>query len=139
MKKKTFLVTLLGLVALLAGCAPAASTAPKPSTGSAPAAAASPAAAGQQLSVTALDTMHFEPSTLTAKAGQPIIVTLKNGGQTLHDFSMTEGPAQPVKIQVQPGQTGSATFTIDKPGSYTFFCSQPGHEAAGMKGTLTVQ
>jgi uncharacterized cupredoxin-like copper-binding protein len=26
-----------------------------------------------------------------------------------------------------------------KPGTYTFYCSVPGHEQAGMKGTLTVK
>ena len=26
-----------------------------------------------------------------------------------------------------------------KPGTYTFYCSVDGHEAAGMKGTLTVK
>jgi uncharacterized cupredoxin-like copper-binding protein len=26
-----------------------------------------------------------------------------------------------------------------KPGSYEFYCQVPGHEAAGMKGTLTVK
>jgi len=38
---------------------------------------------------------------------------------------------------VQPG--GASTVTADlKPGTYTFYCPVPGHEAAGMKGTLTV-
>ena len=83
--------------------------------------------------------MKFDPATLTAKAGQPIQVTLNNGGQIAHDFDIADGPVQPVKITAQPGQSASATFTIDKPGTYTFFCSQPGHQEAGMKGTLTVQ
>lgn len=37
------------------------------------------------------------------------------------------------------GQSASGTFTIDRPGTYTFICSQPGHEAGGMKGTITAQ
>jgi uncharacterized cupredoxin-like copper-binding protein len=96
-------------------------------------------ASSQQLNVRALDTFRFEPATLTVKAGQPVQLTLDNGGQTLHDFTLSQGPAQPVTIPAQAGQKGSGTFTVDKPGTYTFICSQPGHEAAGMKGTLTVQ
>jgi len=87
-----------------------------------------------------MDTMKFDPTTLTAKAGQPIQPTLDNsGGQIAHDFDITEGVPQPIKISAQPGQKTTGTFTIDTPGSYTYFCSQPGHEQAGMKGTLTVQ
>jgi azurin len=38
------------------------------------------------------------------------------------------------------GETVEVTFTAPaKAGSYTFFCSFPGHYLAGMKGTLTVK
>ena len=38
------------------------------------------------------------------------------------------------------GQGGTSTVTAKlKPGTYTFYCSVDGHEAAGMKGTLTVK
>ena len=34
---------------------------------------------------------------------------------------------------------GTSTVSADlKPGTYTFYCPVPGHKAAGMKGTLTV-
>ena len=38
------------------------------------------------------------------------------------------------------GSGGMSTFTANlKPGTYEFYCQVPGHEAAGMKGTLTVK
>ena len=39
---------------------------------------------------------------------------------------------------VTNGGTSTVTVTL-KPGTYTFYCSVDGHEAAGMKGTLTVK
>ena len=68
-----------------------------------------------------------------------VCLTLSNTGQTVHDWSLTQGAEQPVKISAAGGQSASGTFTIDRPGTYTFICSQPGHEAGGMKGTLTAQ
>jgi azurin len=41
---------------------------------------------------------------------------------------------------IGPGETAEVTFKAPaKPGAYTYFCSFPGHFAAGMKGTLTVK
>jgi nitrite reductase (NO-forming) len=129
--KRSLLIGLIALLPVLAACTSA--TATKPSAG------AASGTATQQLTVKAMDTMKFDPPTLSAKAGQPIQVTLDNSGQLVHDFSVTEGVAQPVKTIAQPGQKAVTTFTIEKPGTYTYFCSQPGHEEAGMKGTLTIQ
>jgi nitrite reductase (NO-forming) len=131
--KRASLVSLVVLLPLFVACtAPSASN---PASG-----AAAGAGTTQQLTVKSMDTMKFDPATLTAKAGQPIQVTLDNSsGQLAHDLDITEGVPQPIKISAQPGQKASGTFTIDKPGSYTYFCSQPGHEQAGMKGMLTIQ
>ena len=129
--KRSLLIGFIALLPVLAACTSA--TATKPSGG------AASGTATQQLTVKAMDTMKFDPPTLSAKAGQPIQVTLDNTGQLVHDFSVTEGVSQPVKTLAEPGQKAVTTFTIDKPGTYTYFCSQPGHQEAGMKGTLTVQ
>ncbi|MGI9146123.1 MAG: cupredoxin domain-containing protein [Chloroflexota bacterium] len=120
---------------LLVGCSPSSSTGTA-STGS-PAAASSSAA--QTVTVQGTDTFKFQPATLTVKAGQPVQLTFSNTGQTLHDWSLADGAGQPVKIIAAGGASASGTFTIAKPGTYTFICSQPGHEAAGMKGTITAQ
>ena len=73
------------------------------------------------------------------RAGQPVELTLRNGGSTLHDFALTEGVSGPVKIEAQGGQAANGTFSIDKPGTYTFVCSVPGHAAGGMRGTIIVR
>ena len=129
--KRSLLIGFIALLPVLTACTSA--TATKPSAG------AASGTATQQLTVKAMDTMKFDPPTLSGKAGQPIQVTLENTGALVHDFSITEGVSQPIKSIAQPGQKAVATFTIDKPGTYTYFCSQPGHEQAGMKGTLTIQ
>ena len=130
--KRLLLIGFIALLPVLAACTSA--TADQAFGG-----AASGSATTQQLTVKAMDTMKFDPPTLTAKAGQPIQVTFDNTGALVHDFSITEGVSQPVTSVAQPGQKAVTTFTIDKPGTYTYFCSQPGHEQAGMKGTLTIQ
>jgi uncharacterized cupredoxin-like copper-binding protein len=66
-------------------------------------------------------------------------VTFQNGGEILHDFTAQQGLAKPVVLTEDGGISGTATLTYAKPGTYKFFCSQPGHDQLGMHGTITVQ
>jgi uncharacterized cupredoxin-like copper-binding protein len=42
-----------------------------------------------------------------------------------------------VRVVAAGKGTGSATFTPAASGTYAFVCSQAGHEAAGMTGSLS--
>ena len=112
--------------------APAAATVPAGESG-----AGASSDALQELTITTQDSMRFEPSSLAVVAGRPVRLTVRNGGGSEPDFTLAEGVDQPVKIAVKRGQTGSATFTIARPGSYQFICSVPGHALVGMRGTIT--
>lgn len=93
----------------------------------------------QVVTVQAFDAMRFEPNAIIVHAGQPVELTLKNQGQTTHDFTLADGVAHPVKILAQPGQAATSTFTIERPGTYTFICAQPFHQTRGMQGTITAR
>jgi uncharacterized cupredoxin-like copper-binding protein len=90
---------------------------------------------GPKLEVSAKE-FAFTPSTLTMKAGQPTDIVLKNEGSIEHDFSVS---AAGFELPVPASGIGDLVLTIAKPGTYQFHCSVPGHEGAGMKGTITVE
>ncbi len=89
----------------------------------------------QQVTIQGLD-IKFNLNTLTVNAGQPIELTYENRGVIDHAFKI-DGIAKEIKIR--PGETRVITFTVKKPGDYRFVCAMPGHEMAGMAGTLRVQ
>jgi uncharacterized cupredoxin-like copper-binding protein len=93
----------------------------------------------QEMTVTVGNSMDFDPSFITVQADQPVRLTLRNNGLMPHDLTLTDGVAQPVKVTATGGQSASIIFTIEKPGTYSFECSMPGHAAAGMRGTITAQ
>lgn len=80
---------------------------------------------------------QWQPNTIQAQAGQKVTVVVKNAGTVAHDFAI---PSLQVKMGlVQPGQTGTVTFTAPPAGAVEFICSVPGHKEAGMVGTLVVK
>lgn len=86
------------------------------------------------LSITAKE-FAFDPSEITASADSAFTVELSNAGTIEHDFVIVGSETN--KVHVVAGASGSGSFTLPA-GSYKFFCSIPGHEAAGMVGTLKV-
>jgi plastocyanin len=82
--------------------------------------------------------LKFTKTTLTAKAGT-VTIAFTNSAPLVHNLTVQQGTSGSVVGATPTFQGGTKTLTLKlKPGTYTFFCSVPGHRAAGMQGTLTV-
>ena len=74
---------------------------------------------------------------MTAKAGK-VTVNFDNPSSVPHAVEI-EGNGVEEETETITGSKAPA-ITVDlKPGTYTYYCPVAGHEAAGMKGTLTVE
>ena len=81
----------------------------------------------------------FDPSTISVPSGK-VVFFLVNAGTSSHDMTIRDSSGATIAHSDLVSAGDSFVFTVDSiaAGTYTFFCSQPGHEASGMKGTLTV-
>jgi len=62
---------------------------------------------------------------------------VQNAGKIEHDLAIEGAGAESKTPLIKPG--GSAKLTVSlKAGTYTLYCSVPGHRAAGMVAKLTV-
>jgi plastocyanin len=86
------------------------------------------------LEVDALPTLKFQATEFTTKAGINEIKYVDKGGT--HTLVFAEPEYAGFELQVPPDDSGKIDL---KAGTYTIFCSIPGHRAAGMEATLTVQ
>lgn len=82
--------------------------------------------------------LAFEEKEVSAKAGEDTI-DFTNQSSVPHDVSIEDSAGKTI-AQTEITSEGSAATTANlKPGTYTFYCSVPGHREAGMEGTLTVK
>ena len=73
--------------------------------------------------------------TLRANKGDRVRITITNGELMTHDISL-EKLGIKSKVILEKGSKASVTFTAQQ--SDTYFCSIPGHRAAGMVGSFEV-
>ncbi len=82
----------------------------------------------------------FDPPTISVPSGK-VVFFLVNAGTTSHDLVLRDSSGKRIpgaaSELVSAGDSFVFTITNLTAGTYTIFCDQPGHEASGMKGTLT--
>lgn len=82
--------------------------------------------------------LAYTSTSETAKAGK-VTVEFKNPQALTHDVAIENAAGEEVGA-TELVADGSDTTTVNlKPGTYTYFCTVPGHREAGMEGTLTVK
>jgi uncharacterized cupredoxin-like copper-binding protein len=114
MKKRPFLLSLL----LILACLPTACghTAPNEIT-------------------IKLEGMRFQHDSLQVQTGQPVTLQLVNKDGYTHAFDLDDFD---IHLQLAAEETVEVSFTPTQSGTFTFYCGSPGHEAAGMVGSITV-
>jgi plastocyanin len=151
-KTVTALTIVIGAIGLAAcggsnrssATSPPASSAPAQSSSAPAQSSTAPASSSGQtqgaLSIAADPSgqLKFTKTSLTAKAGK-VTIQFTNDAPLAHNLTIQQGTGGAM-IGATPtftGGTRAVTVTL-KPGTYTFFCSVPGHRQGGMQGTLTV-
>ncbi|MGN6664073.1 MAG: plastocyanin/azurin family copper-binding protein [Solirubrobacterales bacterium] len=82
--------------------------------------------------------LEFVQKSLTAKAGTDTL-EFTNESPVPHDVKIENSKGEEVGgTEIVSEGSESASVELE-PGTYTFFCSIPGHRQAGMEGTLTVK
>jgi len=81
--------------------------------------------------------LKYNVTKLNATAGKVTISMANPSAIFKHDVAIKGNGVNKKGATVGKGGTSKVVVTL-KPGKYTFYCTVPGHEAAGMKGTLTV-
>lgn len=113
--------------------------------------------ATRTIEITANDDFTFTPASVAITAGETVTFKVTNGGAIPHDFTLGDEEMQehhdeemaaggdmegmheePNVFVLDPGETKEMTWHMTESGTLLFGCHQPGHYAAGMKGTIIV-
>jgi nitrite reductase (NO-forming) len=86
--------------------------------------------------------------TLELNVGDIVTVTVTNVGSVPHAWALTTSNIDGTVLfgaaigsssnPLQPGQTGSDTFTVTQAGNFYYICPIPGHASLGMWGNIII-
>ena len=94
------------------------------------------AGGGEAVEISATE-YKFDPSEVTAKAGE-VTFTLQNDGSAEHNLEVEGNGIEEVSDTIGGGQ--STELAVDlKPGTYEMYCAIDGHKDLGMEGEITVE
>jgi plastocyanin len=130
--------------AIFAGCGddeeePAGSASTPAATEEATEEPAASGGGGETLAFSAPEdgSLKFDQADATTKAGT-VTVTFDNPSSVPHAVEIEGNGVEEVTETVTASEAPPLEVELE-PGTYTFYCPVGGHEAAGMKGTLTVE
>lgn len=115
-----------------------------------------PEEATHTIEIKTLDSMRYDPSSITVNRGETLRLIVTNIGhlkheatigtaaeQQAHAAEMTAEPDMshdsPNSVTVDPGQTKELIWRFDQPGQFEIGCHIPGHYQAGMVAEVTVR
>ena len=95
---------------------------------------------------------HYEPAAISVPAGRPVTFVIHNGDPIDHEWIVGDAAlherhrtgtepshnARPTEVSIEALRERRTIVTFATPGTLTFICHLPGHEAYGMTGILTV-
>jgi plastocyanin len=84
--------------------------------------------------------LKFDKTSLSVSKPGKVTIKFTNSSSVPHNLTIQQGTSGKVIGATPTFAGGSKSLSVSlKPGTYTFFCSVPGHRQAGMQGTLTVK
>jgi plastocyanin len=78
-----------------------------------------------------------QKGTFTTSVPKSGVIEIKYGGDSGHTFAFTDARLSSFLLQSSAGSKSVGKVKL-APGTYTFYCTLPGHRDGGMQGTLTV-
>jgi uncharacterized cupredoxin-like copper-binding protein len=114
--------------------------------------------ASRVIEVAANDDFTFTPASVAITEGETVTFRVTNTGVIPHDFTLGDAHMQdeheaemaemagdaaamhdePNAFVLGAGETKDMTWHMTETGEIIFGCHQPGHYAAGMKGTISI-